>query len=448
MNRLLMLCVGALTALAAFPATAAAQDETATARHVYGTEGSDSPHGPMRLDIDCSACHTATGWTPARADMQFDHSEQTDFLLVNRHAATGCASCHLNLQFAEPRLANADCGSCHVDVHQGKLSGACATCHSTISFVDTPDLQLHARTNFPLTGSHLQITCESCHTNDLGGAFTPMNSDCASCHLDSYLATSSSPIDHVAAGFPTDCQQCHNTLTWTGGALFDHLAASGFFALTGVHSQLRCASCHIPPGSQLLFTPSAQDDCVACHQSDYQREHAGDGFPTTCIDCHDDNDWGSANFSHFQASAGFALIGAHAGASCSACHTQPGNQLIFVPQGQNDCIACHQIDYQQEHAGSGFPTTCLDCHTQNNWDATFLDHDAQFFPIYSGKHQGQWGGSCQTCHTVPGNQQVFSCLDGCHEHDRTSMDDKHKNEPGYVYESNTCLSCHPNGSKD
>jgi hypothetical protein len=122
--------------------------------------------------------------------------------------------------------------------------------------------------------------------------------------------------------------------------------------------------------------------------------------------------------------------------------------LIFTPQGQNDCIACHQVDYQREHAGSGFPTTCLDCHTQNDWQGSFPDHDAQFFPIYSGKHNGKWSDSCQTCHTVPGNQQVFSCFDGCHEHDRTSMDDKHKDEAGYVYESNACLSCHPNGSTD
>jgi hypothetical protein len=380
--------------------------------------------------------------------MEFDHSEQTGFVLVDRHAATGCGSCHLNLMFAEPKLGNGDCAGCHVDVHQGKLAATCASCHSTISFVDTPDLQLHARTNFPLTGSHLQISCESCHTDDVGGAFTPMNSECVSCHLDAYLSTASSLIDHAAAGFPTNCQQCHNTLTWTGGALFDHLAASGFFALTGVHAQLRCASCHTPPSGQLQFTPSGQDDCVACHQDDYQREHGSDGFPTTCADCHNDGDWGSASFSHFNVSGGFPLVGAHAGAPCAVCHTQPGNQLIFAPQGPNDCVACHQADYQREHAGSGFPTNCLNCHTQNDWQGAFVDHDAQFFPIYSGKHQGKWNDSCQTCHIDPGNQQTFSCFNGCHKHDQIPMDDKHQNVPGYAYDSTLCYSCHPDGRKD
>jgi hypothetical protein len=28
------------------------------------------------------------------------------------------------------------------------------------------------------------------------------------------------------------------------------------------------------------------------------------------------------------------------------------------------------------------------------------------------------------------------------------MDDKHKEENGYVYESNACYSCHPNGRSE
>ena len=33
------------------------------------------------------------------------------------------------------------------------------------------------------------------------------------------------------------------------------------------------------------------------------------------------------------------------------------------------------------------------------------------------------------------------CLQ-CHEHNKTDMDAKHLNRPGYVYESNACYTCH------
>ena len=46
-------------------------------------------------------------------------------------------------------------------------------------------------------------------------------------------------------------------------------------------------SCHAIPGYQLLFPhPSSDRDCVACHLPEYQREHAGSGFPQTCATCH------------------------------------------------------------------------------------------------------------------------------------------------------------------
>ncbi|HKJ01704.1 MAG TPA: hypothetical protein VJ997_04595, partial [Longimicrobiales bacterium] len=67
----------------------------------------------------------------------------------------------------------------------------------------------------------------------------------------------------------------------------------------------------------------------------------------------------------------------------------------------------------------------------------------QYFPIYSGKHRGEWN-SCGDCHTTPTDLSVFSCLT-CHEHNQKDMDDKHKGRSGYVYESGACLSCHPRG---
>ena len=39
-----------------------------------------------------------------------------------------------------------------------------------------------------------------------------------------------------------------------------------------------------------LFNPTSDQDCAECHQADYDDEHAGTGFPTTCLECHNTND--------------------------------------------------------------------------------------------------------------------------------------------------------------
>jgi len=142
------------------------------------------------------------------------------------------------------------------------------------------------------------------------------------------------------------------------------------------------------------------------------------------------------------AARGFRLLGAHARIACESCHSPSDWSVPFTPTGDEDCISCHTDDYQQEHAGSGFPTTCLTCHTIDTWDgASFVNHDAQFFPIYSGPHKDKWQ-DCQTCHVQANNFQVFSCF-ACHG--QTKTDDQHKEEAGYRYDSNACYQCHPNG---
>lgn len=328
-----------------------------------------NPHGALSVTVACDACHTTEGWRPTKTPLDFDHDRATDFPLTGRHEDVRCAACHLDLMFDAPKIGTAGCTGCHVDVHRGRLSRDCSSCHNTTFFADVRGIEIHSKTRFPLSGSHIQVSCESCHPNDQGGAFNLQQTECVACHAADY--TGAQPIDHAAAGFSTECEQCHNTLAWAYSVAFDHVTESGGFALLGRHMQIRCSSCHIDGTGEPIFNPSGQDDCVACHQSDYDREHGGTGFPTTC--------------------------------------------------------------------GS--------CHTNDSWDgASFEEHDALAFPIFSGAHRNKWD-SCQTCHTTASDFNTFTCFN-CHEHDRTRMDDKHKEESGYVYDSNACYSCHPNGKSD
>ncbi len=326
-------------------------------------EVSASPHGPLPDSLSCGSCHTTRAWSPLRNDLRFDHTG-TGFALDGAHASTACVTCHEGLRFDIPKVDAGDCGSCHTDVHRGAFVQPCAACHTTTSF-DALRAGIVHPADFPLEGAHLQTSCESCHTDDVGGAFTPLSTDCLSCHRSDYRRTVL--VDHVALGFSSECTECHSMLAWRDVTGFDHTAVSGGFELTGAHARIDCRSCHSLPGG---------------------------GVPST-------------------------------------------------PAGAGDCIACHQADYNEQHAGSGFPTDCTMCHRLTTWGAARFDHDAKFFPIYSGKHRSAWS-SCADCHQVPADFATFTCL-SCHEHERTRMDDEHREVAGYVYDSPSCLSCHPNG---
>ncbi len=299
-----------------------------------------NPHGALPAGADCANCHTATAWKSIKAKPDFDHNRSTGFPLNGRHATAACGRCHLGLRFDQPKVTEAQCTSCHADVHRGNMAGECIRCHTTASFRDVPTAAIHARTGFPLTGAHLQAPCESCHRTERGGAYTAVARDCVTCHRAS-LAVATQVIDH--SGFPADCSQCHAPLSWSGGAGFDHVTVSRGFQLVGMHAQLRCTNCHVMPGSALKFNPhpSGNDDCVACHQPDYQRVHAASGFPTTCTACHDQSSWASS----FDHDGKFFPInsGAHRGkwSNCATCHTTPGDYKSFT------CFTCH------EHAQSG-----------------------------------------------------------------------------------------------
>lgn len=494
--------VSALVFLVAGIAPSAAAQETA------------NPHGDFAGDADCSACHTSDAWTPTREDSEFDHDDQTVFPITGVHLDLVCEGCHLGLRFAEPKLTGAECATCHVDVHSGSLGPDCTACHTTDSFMTAEAGDPHVRSMFPLTGAHQVITCQSCHVDDVGGDFGPLDAECISCHQDDYeFATF---VDHVAGGFSTQCTDCHSTVAWRQAPVFDHPTAANGYELVEAHASLACESCHLRPGPGTLFAPMDQNDCIACHQGDYDKEHAGSGFATTCLDCHNQTNWDAA-FDHAQ--TGFALVGAHNSLGCESCHSPVDNALLFptpgnqddciachqdeydrqhmgsgfpvtcldchtvdtwsgasfdhnqtafslvgahtslacqgchnpadnslleqTPAGQNDCVACHQDDYDAQHLGSGLPTTCVDCHSVNTWTGATLDHDAQFFPIFSGKHQPQWQ-TCEDCHTSPGNFAVFTCFT-CHKHNQNDTDNQHQNVSGYAYESAACLSCHPQG---
>ena len=396
-----------------------------------------SPHGKLPEGVDCADCHTPESWKPEPATVKFDHGRQARFPLEGRHRDVSCRRCHLDLTFADPVLRGAECATCHADVHRGAYAQRCSECHTAVSFSDMSVREIHARTTFPLTGAHLQIACRACHVDSQLGTFAPLDPQCLTCHQAEYEGAQ--PVSH--ATFSTDCLRCHNTIAWTAYVRFDHPAVANGFRLLGAHQRIRCESCHGPDMTP-LYQPANDQDCITCHGDDYAREHPGGGFPETCLDCHTVETWSGATFEHAVVADGFRLLGAHARIPCESCHSPTDWSVLFSPSSDEDCISCHADDYAGEHAGSGFPTTCLACHTVETWEgADFSNHDPLYFPIYSGVHRDKWQ-SCQTCHVQPDNFQVFSCF-SCHS--QTETDEKHREESGYRYDSSACYQCHPNG---
>jgi len=395
-----------------------------------------SPHRQIPEGLACTACHTAEAWSPLRPDLEFDHAGATGFALDGQHGELSCQSCHADLTFDEIESDRSDCASCHLDVHLGTPTRPCASCHTTESFRQLPDGIVHPA-DFPLEGAHLQTSCESCHSDDLGGAFSPPDRECWSCHMGDYY--SSVLVDHEALGFSTYCLDCHSTLDFRDVA-FDHFTISGGFELIGRHAGIECTSCHSLPDGGLPVTPAGPDDCIACHLDDYQHEHGGSGFPTNCLACHDTFSWEGGEFDHL-AATGFQLLQGHDQLPCVACHVGSSSETVFSPSGPQDCYACHQDDYQREHGGTGFSTDCASCHQPTSWGAASFNHP---FPISSGAHST---ANCSDCHSVPGDYVTFTCTSACH-HTQSRTDGQHGGVGNYSYDSQSCLSGHPTGRRD
>ncbi|NNM04172.1 MAG: hypothetical protein HKO65_03635, partial [Gemmatimonadetes bacterium] len=82
-------------------------------------------------------------------------------------------------------------------------------------------------------------------------------------------------------------------------------------------------------------------------------------YPTT--------EWGEGGTPHSEVFNGFVLDNLHRKLPCTSCHDSGSLVPLFDPADANDCVACHQTDYDGKHAGSGYPTDCTSCHTPTVW---------------------------------------------------------------------------------
>jgi len=392
--------------------------------HLNNFNNTTNPnHSAANFPTNCGLCHTTTAWTGA----QFNHNTATKFPLTGAHVSVACNQCHVGGKFAG---IPTDCASCHISDFNKTTNPShvtagfptlCSACHITTSWSGAQFD--HSKTPFPLTGAHVTVACSQCH---VGGKFTGLSTDCASCHLKDFQNTINP--HHTASGFPTTCSSCHTTTNWLG-ATFDH-GKTGF-TLTGFHTTLQCAQCHV--NNNFALTSGA---CISCHLTDFNNAnnppHKSSGFPQDCTPCHTTTNWTSATFNH--AATGFDLTGFHATMQCAQCHVN-NNYSLNSPL----CINCHQNDYNgtnnPPHQATGFPTTCGTCHTTANWLGATFNHATTGFAL-TGFHTTL---QCTQCH-VNSNYSLNSpaCIN-CHLTDYKNANNPPHTQSGFPQD---CTLCH------
>ena len=387
-----------------------------------GSAVSRSPHG--NLNIPCQNCHTSAGWKPIRAVPEFDHN-QTKYPLRGLHQSVACTQCH-----AKPVFSNTgtNCADCHADIHRRQMGANCEQCHTVKGWSIVLQRVREHDNRFPLVGGHAGLDCADCHKSEAVGQFQGLSIQCYSCHQTTYQQATAP--NHVASGFPTQCEQCHTINTWFG-AKFDHLKFTGF-ALTGMHATLDCTACHA--GGKYKGTPAT---CVGCHLPDFQKasnpNHMALGLPQTCQECHTTSAWQPASFNHD--AVGFPLTGGHAKLQCDQCHKAGNFNLTSTA-----CVSCHLKDYQgttnPNHLATGMPQQCEICHTTSAWQPASFDHSKTAFPL-SGAHAQV---PCALCH-VNGNYNLTSaaCV-RCHLKDFQGTTNPNHVSAGFPQQCEVCHS--------
>ena len=340
---------------------------------------------------DCSSCHIAQSWLPAR----FSHSGLTQ----------SCATCH-NGTTATGKPAN------HIYTR-----GSCDSCHQTSAWI--PAFFAHDSS---------MVVCSDCH---LRGSATkkPSNhqmtsQECSTCHRVSAW-TPATGFQHDSS--TTDCLGCHRGVSKSPGS---YSLAVNFHLLGTVQG----SNCHTAGASGWPFKGVALHDanmtsCTSCHTY----AQAAVSYPThanygvQCSNCHLTSTFAGAHFSHT-----LANVAVH---SCISCHATgqsgtpaPSNHSVKI--NGLFCDDCHRVTTWSgaSYSHAGVNSGCSDCHN----DLTFAPPSPHPKPSPPGHTIST---SCQSCHNV----SSWASAGGSFTHAGLS---------GYYQHSGarTCSSCHGNTS--
>ncbi len=389
------------------------------------TECHENVHGSEELG-DCLQCHGQTAFKPA---VGFDHDAH--FPLTGGHAAVECKACHVSsgeLSFKDVR--GTSCAECHESPHRTDWGKKCEDCHDadaaawSTAASDFPPA-LHAQSGFALEHPHDKQDCGACHTSGLAYSDrfrkpARAANDCRACHADVHAGQFSERHD--------SCRDCHAKT---------HFQPSEFgldrhtsFPLSGAHAAAECRACHRKEDGVQRFVGTPRR-CADCHED----VHAGQ-FEDSCSTCHTEERFRPSTIGLAEHSS-FALKGAHATASCDACHTLDPHGVRRFRDTPRSCSACHD----DPHAGQ-FKSACSDCHNERSFRPSgFGRAEHSSFPL-EGAHDAV---ACIACHKAgPTGVRKFvgtpTKCSACHENPHG---EQFTTTPSVT---DDCTACHEAGS--
>ena len=326
-------------------------------------------HGEVEFGSDdssfCanSACH-GRAWPEVELDAAFPHP----IPLEGRHAAVWCHDCHEGV-----RKPEYECANCHEPPTVPHFGDQCEDCHVVQGF-EQAELG-EASHPFPLEGAHAEASCDSCHTGDA----TDLEYVCANCHQ---------PPSEPHYG--PSCGDCHTPTSFADVTLPAELHP---IPLEGAHAEASCDGCHEGQTGEIEYV------CANCHEPPSD-PHYG----PNCEECHTPTTFADATLP--AALHPIDLEGAHAEASCSACHGDFSEELDYL------CEDCHPRP--ENHLSGG----CAVCHTPAGFasSASFL---VDLAPEISHELEGR--EDCFVCHDPDGDIQPAPSNHGDYDNEQCSL---------------------------
>lgn len=286
----------------------------------------------------CESCHSTNSFKQIKNIDRFDHTK-TNFPLIGMHQFVECKDCHKTSLSSKPK--HDKCIDCHSDFHKGEFASNgvtkdCAECHLETGFLpSTYTIELHQKTRFPLSGSHLAVPCAFCHNVEGKYKFRFATTTCTECHENIHQG-------FMSAKFLSNdnCTDCHKTTVWID-IDFDHSRTN--FPLQGKHGQISCSDCHFKGNDNKLIQvfKSLATNCESCHKDIHFNQFRVDG-ETKCERCHAFENWKPVKFDHSKTQ--FPLEGAHSKVECEGCHKQietPVGKFVKYKNEETKCIDCH-----------------------------------------------------------------------------------------------------------
>jgi hypothetical protein len=384
--------------------------------------------------LECASCHhehNGEDFTLTKWDVKtFDHAK-TGYKLDGKHSGLVCSRCHAPQRVSEKeRLTikvkdlsrtflgvSPDCTNCHQDAHKGRLGPDCLQCHN---FSQWNEINIHnfdhSLARYPLTGLHVKVPCQQCHTPgpDKLARYTgiPFRS-CNDCHADPHRG-----------GFSQTCQSCHDTAGWNRtlasemNRTLDHSKTK--FPLLGKHVEVECVRCHARGDFKKAL---AFQKCADCHRQDL---HGGQFARRTggseCSNCHSVDGFKPSTFGLKEhATTAYPLQGKHATLPCAQCHVPKGKAMIYAMKFRY-CTDCHADEHAGQFAAAPHLNRCEDCHNLQ-----------RFLPSAFGLRRHN-----EIAYRLSGSHVAVPCGD-CH---KPSANFRPKATAQYHWQGLACQSCH------